>query len=271
MAENKKYYWLKLQHDFFGSKRIKKLRRMENGDACVIIYLKMQLKSISNDGVLLYSGLEDSFEEELALDIDEDVENVRRTVQFLLDFGLLEVSDDGAEYVVPYAQQNIGSETQAAGRMREFRKRRAAAEVNTDEQERNESEQSDNPVTPQLPAPAPEPKPEPPKPKKENIMQVYERLTAEEFLFSPVIDDKMRTWLKYKIERKESYKETGLHSLLKQVQKNVDQFGEAAVADLIETCMGSNWAGIIFDKLAKGNFRTKSDRISSRVSEVDNW
>lgn len=267
MAENKKYYWLKLQHDFFGSKRIKKLRRLEDGDACVIIYLKMQLKSIKNEGVLVYSGLEDSFEEELALDLDEDVEIVKRTVRFLLQFGLLEISDDQTEYTVPYAKQNIGSETQAAGRMREFRKKHL--EPGMAEHSENVKEQSEHDVIPEKIKDVEKPKQE--KPKRETVIQVYDRLTAEEFRFSPEIDEKMRCWLKYKMERKESYKETGLHSLLKQVQKNIEMFGEVAVCDLIETCMGSNWAGIIWDKLAKGNYRTKSDRISSRVSEVDGW
>lgn len=46
MAENKRYYWLKLMDDFFDSKRIKKLRKMAGGDTYTIIYLKMQLLSL---------------------------------------------------------------------------------------------------------------------------------------------------------------------------------------------------------------------------------
>ena len=36
----KRYYWLKLQQDFFSSKRIKKMRRLPGGDTLSIIYLK---------------------------------------------------------------------------------------------------------------------------------------------------------------------------------------------------------------------------------------
>ena len=55
MADCKRYYWLKLKDDFFRSKRIKKLRGMERGDRLVILYLKLQLIAMKNDGVIVYS------------------------------------------------------------------------------------------------------------------------------------------------------------------------------------------------------------------------
>ena len=91
---NKRYYWLRLKEDFFKSKEMKKLRRIAGGDTYTIIYLKMQLASIKTDGVLHYDGLEDAFYKELALDIDEDEENVKVAVAFLIRYGLLITKDD---------------------------------------------------------------------------------------------------------------------------------------------------------------------------------
>lgn len=278
MAESKKFYWLKLQHDFFTSKRIKKLRTLEDGDTCVIVYLKMQLKSIRDGGMLTYIGLEDSFEEELALDLEEDLEAVKRTVDFLLKFDLMVELEPG-EYSMPFAMKNTGSETTDAVRMREARKKKK-----TDEQSSNivqecsemfeqcaTEKEIEVEVDKDKESEVDEEKKPEPKKKRENVIQVYERLNEEEFMFSFVMDEKIREWLKYKSERKESYKETGLHSLLKQIEKHRQQYGEAAMVDLIDKCMSSGWKGIIFDLLAKGNYRTNADRISSRVSEVDNW
>ncbi len=121
MAENKRYYWLKLMDDFFDSKRIKKLRRMAGGDTYTIIYLKMQLLSLKKGGYLEYSGLEDEFYKEIALDIDEDEINVQVTIQFLLSCGLLETSDS-IEYKLPFVQDNLGSETASTRRSRKSRK-----------------------------------------------------------------------------------------------------------------------------------------------------
>ena len=120
----KRYYWLKLQDDFFKSKRIKKLRKIAGGDTYTIIYLKMQLLAMKNGGVLEYTGLEPSFAEELALDLDEEAENVGVTINFLLSCGLLETSDN-REYFVPYAVLNTGSEGASAKRVREHRERKA--------------------------------------------------------------------------------------------------------------------------------------------------
>lgn len=123
MAE-KRYYWLKLQEDFFDSKRIKKLRKIAGGDTYTIIYLKMQLLAMKSGGILEYTGLEKTFAEELALDLDEDPDNVSVTVNFLLSCNLLETSDN-REYFVPYSVMNTGSEGSSAKRVREFRERQA--------------------------------------------------------------------------------------------------------------------------------------------------
>ena len=119
-----RYYWLKLQEDFFTSKRIKKLRKEENGDTCCIIYLKMQLLAIKNDGYIHFSGLEDTFIDELALDLDEDEEIVEQTLNFLIKFDLIETSDD-VNFFVPFAVENTGSESTSAQRMRNSRAKKA--------------------------------------------------------------------------------------------------------------------------------------------------
>lgn len=123
MAE-KRYYWLKLYDDFFGSKRIKKLRKIAGGDTYTIIYLKMQLLAMKRGGVLEYTGLEKTFAEELALDLDEDDDNVAVTINFLLSCGLLETADN-KEYFVPYAVMNTGSESASTQRVRDHRARKA--------------------------------------------------------------------------------------------------------------------------------------------------
>lgn len=72
------------------------------------------------------------------------------------------------------------------------------------------------------------------------------------YSFSEPLMAKTTAWLRYKSERRESYKEQGLKSLLTQIQKNAAKYGEQAVIDLMEQCMAANWAGIIWDRLMKG-------------------
>jgi predicted phage replisome organizer len=117
----KKYYWLKLQNDFFNQKTIKKLRKVAGGDTYTIIYLKMQLLSLKNQGRLFYEGLESTFAEELALEIDEDPENVKFTLIFLEKYMLLEFVEVANEYLLPETIENIGSEGDSAARVRKHR------------------------------------------------------------------------------------------------------------------------------------------------------
>lgn len=120
MADTKKYYWLKLKDDFFRDKRIKKLRRIAGGDTYTVIYLKMQLLSIKNNGILIYEGIEDNFAEELALELDEDTENVKVTLAFLQGNGMIEETEPD-HFLMTETIKCIGSESASAERVRKYR------------------------------------------------------------------------------------------------------------------------------------------------------
>jgi predicted phage replisome organizer len=128
MAE-KKYYWLRLQNDFFTHKEIKKLRKIAGGDTYTIIYLKMLLLSLQNQGILYYDGLEDSFAEEVALDLDEDTENVHFTMLFLKKHGLIEEKSE-TEVSLPATINSIGGETSGAIRVRRHRAKQKTLQCN---------------------------------------------------------------------------------------------------------------------------------------------
>ena len=122
-SDAKRYYWLKLPDDFFRQKEIKQLRKIAGGDTFTIIYLKMLLRSLKDNGKLFYEGFEDNFASELALDIDEDEENVKVTVAFLMARGILvQCSDE--EYELISAGMMTGSEGHSAERVRRLREKR---------------------------------------------------------------------------------------------------------------------------------------------------
>ena len=60
----KRYYWLKLPDGFFRQKAIKKLRKIAGGDTYTIIYLKMLLVAMKQDGRLYFEGVEATFYDE---------------------------------------------------------------------------------------------------------------------------------------------------------------------------------------------------------------
>ena len=131
MAEPKRYFWLKLHKDFFKRKEIKRLRKIAGGDTYTIIYMEMLLRSIIDEGKLFFDGLEDDFASEIALDLNEDEENVKITIQYLLKTGLLEIRSE-EEYYLPDAKDSTGSETSTAVRVRRHREKQKALQCNAD-------------------------------------------------------------------------------------------------------------------------------------------
>ena len=126
----KRYYWLKLPDSWFHQKSIKKLRRIAGGDTYTIIYLKMLLVAIKQDSKLYFEGIEDNFYEELALEIDEDPENVRIALAYLQSQHLVELRE-ADEFFLPEAKKLTGSESESAERVRRYRDRKAL-QCNTD-------------------------------------------------------------------------------------------------------------------------------------------
>lgn len=123
MAE-KRLYWLKLKEGFFSDKIMKKLRRMAGGDTYTIIYLKLLLLGLRNGGKLYFDHVEDSFAEELALEIDEDSENVRFCMLYLQKNGLVEEVSE-TELFLTETPELTYSESQSAARVRRFRSNKA--------------------------------------------------------------------------------------------------------------------------------------------------
>ena len=115
----KRYYWLKLPKDFFEDKAIKRLRQIAGGDTYTIIYLKMLLKSMEDDGKLFYEGIEDTICDEIALDINESADDVQVTISYLEKKGLLVVTDSEVE--LTRLTEMVGSETDKAELMRKLR------------------------------------------------------------------------------------------------------------------------------------------------------
>lgn len=135
-VKNKRYYWIQLTQDFFKSKEMKLLRKIAGGDTHTIIYLKMMLISLEDGGCIYYDGLADNLAEEIALMIDENVEDIKITLLFLESKGLLTRKND-RDYFLEQVPEMVGSETASARRVRKFRENQLALQCNNDETKRN--------------------------------------------------------------------------------------------------------------------------------------
>lgn len=136
VVKNKRYYWIQLAQDFFKSKEMKLLRKIAGGDTHTIIYLKMMLISLEDGGHIYYDGLADNLAEEIALVIDENVEDIKITLIFLESKGLLTRNSD-RDYFLEQVPEMVGSETASARRVRKFRENQLTLQCNNDVTKRN--------------------------------------------------------------------------------------------------------------------------------------
>lgn len=71
----------------------------------------------------------------------------------------------------------------------------------------------------------------------------------------PTLRESVEKWVSYKGERREEYKPVGLQSLVTQITKAAEEYGEAAMIDVITRSMAANYKGIVFDWLKEASTR----------------
>lgn len=121
MADNKKYYYIKLQENFFEREEILMLESIENGHMYSNILLKLYLKSLKNEGKLMFNNIIPYTPEILAKVIRVNKDTMVVALKLFQEFGLIEVLDNGAIYISDI-QNFIGRSSDEADRKRAYRK-----------------------------------------------------------------------------------------------------------------------------------------------------
>lgn len=121
---NRRFYWMKLPSDYFGQLIQKKMRKQPDGAEMQLIYLKMLLYCIDKDAEIIFQGVYDSVEDEMAEEIGEEAEVVKKTLSFLEANKKLERTEHG--FILPEALERVGSEGTSAERMRNMRQRQVS-------------------------------------------------------------------------------------------------------------------------------------------------
>lgn len=125
MAEQKKYYWLKLKRDFFKRHDIRIIEEMPNGKDYILFYLKMLLESIDHEGELRFNETIPYNEQMLSVITNTNIDIVKSAMKIFIDLNMIEILDDSTIYMAEVLKLT-GSETAAASRMRKSREKKKA-------------------------------------------------------------------------------------------------------------------------------------------------
>ncbi len=120
MADSKKYYYLKLKENFFDSEDMKLLQAMKDGYMYSDILLKLYLKSLRQDGRLMYRDIIPYTPEMVATITDHQIGTVEKAMRVLEQMGFIEILDNGAIYMLDI-QNFIGQSSNEGDRKRAYR------------------------------------------------------------------------------------------------------------------------------------------------------
>lgn len=130
MADKKRYYYLKLEEDYFTNKVQKALRKLPSGAEMCLCYLKMQLLGLRTNGVLIYDGIYETFEQEISEEISEDENIVRLTLGMLRKWNLIADESENQIYMQEM-QGRFGSTSDVAQRVAKHREKQKLLQCNT--------------------------------------------------------------------------------------------------------------------------------------------
>lgn len=121
MAENKKYFFLKLKENFFDTDEMIILESMPDGYLYSNILLKLYLRSLKYDGRLMFNERIPFNSTMLAQVTRHSVGVIEKAMKVFQELGLIEILDNGAIYMLDI-QNFIGKSSTEADRVREYRK-----------------------------------------------------------------------------------------------------------------------------------------------------
>lgn len=128
MPENKKYWYIQLNVNFFEDERIDWLCEQQNGYAYVVLYLKLCLKTANNNGILTrqIGGMIIPYNiEKIAETTHMNVDIVRVALELYKRIGLIYEADENCNFMrLPEVPQMVGCITQAAIDKRKQRDRK---------------------------------------------------------------------------------------------------------------------------------------------------
>lgn len=245
--------WIKIVTDIFDDEKVLLIESMPSADSIIVIWFKLLCFAgkQNNSGVIMLNDRIAYTDEMLATIFRRDVNTVRMALKTFEQFDMIRIVDGVITIPNWGKHQNLdqleSKKEYMRNYMRDYREKQrllTSGESNCKTNSKANVSQADK-----------EGDKESKKEKEDKKKSVREDTHT---LFARVINDyamtaamkaKMSEWITYKVERKEGYKETGLKSLLRQVESKCAEYGEDAVMDLIDVCMASDWKGIIFDKL----------------------
>lgn len=122
MSDNKKYYYLRVKENFYDSDEMIILESMPDGFLYSNILIKLYLRSLKNNGKLMFNDRIPFNSEMLSKITRHPVAVVEKAISIFKEMNLIDVLDNGAIFMLDI-ESFIGKTNTEADRKREYRRR----------------------------------------------------------------------------------------------------------------------------------------------------
>ena len=228
MSDNRKYYYLKFKENFFDSEAMIILESMPDGYLYSNILIKLYLRSLKNEGKLMFNNTIPYNSTILAQVVRHNVGVVEKALGIFKNLGLIEMLDNGAIYMLEI-QNYIGQSSSEADRQRDYQNRIKKDVLGLTDKP---CKKSNRITTPEL--------------KIDIEIKKDIDIELELSFFDKNEQENIKNWIEYKKERKHTYKKIGLNSLLTQLKEHKTK--GCNICQAIQITISNNWSGIVFDK-----------------------
>lgn len=99
MADNRRYFYLKLKESFYNSETMVVLESMQDGLIYSNLLMKMYLMSLKNNGILMLNDHIPHTPQTIATFTRHQIGTVERALKVFLELGLVEVLTNGVYYM----------------------------------------------------------------------------------------------------------------------------------------------------------------------------
>lgn len=258
--------WIKITTDIFDDDKILLIESLPDADSIIVIWFKLLCLAgkQNNSGVFLLNDRIPYTDKMLATIFRRKESTVQLALQTFEQFGMIEVVDGVITIPNWGKHQNLDALEKKTAYMREYMRgyrEKQKLLASASESEANSKTNSNSNVSR-----ADKNRKE--KIREEEIIPPISPKGETEIVipFTGVLKDAFDEWIAYKTEKRQPYQPRGLKSLISQISRYAEQFGDTATANAIRDSMASNYQGIVFDRIGKGQ-QTDTRRRAKAPSE----
>jgi predicted phage replisome organizer len=268
MADNQKYYYMRLKEGFFEEDAIKIIEGMPDGYLYSNILLKLYLKSLKYNGKLMFNDRIPYNPTVLATITGHQVGTVEKALNLFETLDLIEVLDNGAIYMLD-VQKLIGRSSTEAERKKAYRAKIEAEkaallpdgqmsgqcppEIEKEIEIETEIEKETDSV------------PESDPPQK----AAKKKSKQPEYVEHPDLNSAIIAFVDYRKKIKKPMTEKAVELMIDKLNKFSPHIEEQI--EILNQSILNGWQGIFPLKKENYSSSARSANIQNRVSNIDNW